>query len=374
MRKFATILLLILSTALCFSSCTSDETEAPDGLQTVKISEAEGYQFFGPEEWIIANDGDIAATYVAVGGAVKASLSFTKVDIPTGTLKEYFEREKPLFAYEISVKEEPNVKLGNSDGENYSVVYTFNYNETDYACMQIFAKHRDGFYIFTYTAEGDPTSEESYYQRYIEAVRLSAESLKFTEKSGAAPSEDSGAGSDEYKLVSDKDIAGFELYLPGDYAVISSDAYVSAKISEGANLFISEATDTNVSVLDYLKNRKAELKGFADNVTDIKITLKTQYDPESKMFEGWSDTMTVMPEYDEKLVFGNLDDNRLIAYEYTYEVSGNKYHVYQVLGIKSALFDTTIGAAGYVFTYTAAEDEYAQNIDEIQNILQRIKF
>ncbi len=374
MRKFIAILILSLSAMLCFGSCKNDETEAPDGLQVVKISEVEGYQFFGPEEWIIANDGDIAVSYVAVGGAVKASLSFTEADMPTVGLKNYFEAEKPFFAYEISIKEEPTVRLGNSDGENYSVVYTFKYNETDYACMQIFAKHGDGFYILTYTAEGDPTSEDSYYQRYIEAVRLSAESFKFTEKSGSASTDDDTTSSDGYKLASDKDIAGFELYLPRDYTVISSDAYVSAKISEGANLFISEATDTNVSVLDYLKNRKSELKKFAENVTDIKISLKTDYDPESKMFDSWNEIMTAMPEYDENLIFGNLDDNRLIAYEYTYEVSGNKYHVYQVLGIKSGVFDTSIGAAGYVFTYTATEEEYAKNFGEIQNILQRIRF
>lgn len=374
MKKFATILLLTLTALLCFSSCTSSETDAPDGLQAVRISESDGYQFFGPEEWIIANDGNIAATYVAVGGAVKASLSFTEADTPTAGLKEYFDAQKPLFAYEISVKEEPHVKLGNSDGENYAVVYTFKYNETDYACMQIFAKHGDGFYIFTYTAEGDPASEESYYQRYIGAVRHSAESFKFTEKSGDKSPDNEASSPDEYKLISDKDIAGFELYLPDSYTVIASNAYVSAQISEGANLFISEATDTNVSVLDYLKNRKAELKKFADNVTDVKISLKTSYDPESNMFDSWNETMTVMPEYDEKVVFGNLDDNRLIAYEYTYEVAGNKYHVYQVLGIKEGIFDTAIGAAGYVFTYTATEEEYSKNFDEIQNILQRIRF
>lgn len=374
MRKFWAILILITSAMLCFVSCKDSEVDVPDGLQIIKISKAEGYQFFGPEKWTIANDGDIAASHVSVGGVVKASVSFTKSEMPVGGLKEYFESQKPLFAYEITVKEEPSVALGNADGESYAVVYTFKYNETDYACMQIFAKNSGGFYIFTYTAEGDPASEDSYYQKYIEAIRLSAESFKFTEKSSDAPASDSEVGADGYKLVSDKDIAGFDLYLPSDYTVISSDAHVSAKVSDGANIYISKATDTNVFVLDYLKMRKTEILKFADNVTDIKISLKTEYDSESEMFNGWDDLMNVMPVYDESLVFGDLDDNRVVAYEYTYEVAGVKYHVYQVIGITSGVLDTSIGAAGYLFTYTATEEEYAKNIDEIHNILQRIRF
>ncbi len=374
MRKFSIILILVLALMLALASCTNEDVEVPDGLQIVKISEPDGYQLFGPEGWTVANDGDIAATYIASSGVVKASLSFAKAQMPEGSLNEYFQSQKKLYAYEISVMGEPALALGNADGERYGVVYTFKYNETDYSSMQIFAKNAGDFYIFTYTAEGSPEDKDSYYQRYIELINLSAKSVKFTAKSSEKPAVGGDGGADGYRLASDKDIAGFELYLPNDYTVITSDAHVSAKISDNANIFVSKALDTGVSFFDYIKNRKNEIKKFAENVTDIKITIKNEYDAESEVFKGWSDTMNVMPECDGNLAFGNLNGNLVLSYEYKYDVAGTTYHVYQIMGIKEGAFNTALGAAGYVFTYTATEEEYQNNLDEIKDILQRIKF
>lgn len=374
MRNFLKAILIIIAVVLCFSACSKGDDDVPEGLQVVKVSETGGYKFFGPEDWVVSNDSDIAATYVSVSGKVMASITFTEGEMPSESLEEYFESQKSLFAYDITLKETPKITLGNASGETYAAIYTFKYGDADYACMQIFAKHGDAFYIFTYTAEGDPASEDSYYQKYVESARLSAESVKFTDKTPAAAGDGYEVGADGYKLVSDMETAGFELYVPGKYTVVSSDAHVSAKISDGANIFLSKATDTNVLVLDYIKMRKTELMKFAENVTDIKISLKTEYDPESSAFDGWNEIMDTMPAIDENMCFGNLDDNLIISYEYTYDVAGITYHVYQILGVNSGIFNTGIGAAGYVFTYTATEEEYYNNIDEIQTILQRIKF
>ena len=55
-----------------------------------------------------------------------------------------------------------------------------------------------------------------------------------------------------------------------------------------------------------------------------------------------------------------------VSYEYTYVHNGITYHVYQVLAI------TTFN--GYVFTYTAADENYGSHTEEIRKISEKISF
>ena len=375
MKKSLLVILTILAVLFCAAACKKEESSAPEGLQEVMISETEGFVFYGPLDWSVANDGKVAATYVSIAGEVRASVTLARAEGVDGTLKEYFDNQKSSFAYDISVKEEPAIALGNANGECYSVVYTFNYGADAklYSCWQILAENGSDLYIFTYTAMGDYTNEESDYQKYVSEVRKAIDAVQFTQcVSGSSDGYEHGA--DGYKLVSDKKISGFELYLPNSAEVVSDGGFISAKLTDKANITVSRANDTGVGVLEYVKSRKTDLSKLVDNVTDIAVTLKNQPDTESAAFEGWGEVMTVTPTADETITFGDIDKNMIIAYEYTYEINGTKYHVYQILGVVEGILGTSINAAGYVFTYTATEDEYATHIDEIKTILQRMKF
>ncbi len=374
MKRILSFSLIILAVLFCAVSCKEEDSSVPEGLQVVRISDSDGYEFYGPADWSVANDGDIAASYISVGSQVRASITLARAEATEHPPKAYFEAQKAYFAYEITVIEEPTVPLGNADGESYSVIYSFKYNETDYSSWQILAKNGDDLFIFTYTAMGAVSDTESDYQRYVGDVRKSVDSLKFKAKSDDVVTDDFPHGTDGYKLVSDKKVAGFELYLPNGAEVLASDAYVLAKLTDKANINLSRANDTGVGVLDYVKNRKIKLQEITDNVTDIAVTLKNDYDSESSVFEGWGEVMTVMPTVDADICFGDIDQSMIIAYEYTYESQGTKYHVYQVFGVVEGFMGSGLGASGYVFTYTATEDEYASHLDEIKEILQRIGF
>lgn len=374
MKRILSISLIILAVIFCAVGCKKEDSSIPEGLQVVKTSDSDGYEFYGPKGWSVANDGKVAASYISVGSQLRASITLATADENVENPKTYFESQKAHFAYEITVLEEPSVTLGNANGAYYSVIYSFNYNETDYSSWQILAKNGDDLFIFTYTAKGAVSDEESDYQRYVEDVRRAIDAIKFKAKSGTGEVKDFPHGADGYKLVSDKKIAGFELYLPNSAEVVTSDAYVSAKLTDKANINLSRANDTGVGVLDYVKNRKIKLSEITKNVTDIAVTLKNEYDPESPVFDGWDEVMSVMPTLDPDICFGDINQSMIIAYEYTYESQGVKYHVYQVFGVVEGFMGSGLGASGFVFTYTATEDEYASHLDEIDAILQRIGF
>ncbi len=90
--------------------------------------------------------------------------------------------------------------------------------------------------------------------------------------------------------------------------------------------------------------RKAELENFFGEVTEIQKHADTEL--------GNSDS----------LIYGNWD----WAYEYTYVHEGEKYHVYQILAID--------GTNGYVFTYTALEENYSLHFDEVLKVVEKVNF
>ena len=370
MKRFLMSFILILTLTCVLISCADNSGDAPEGLQIVKASESEGYVFYGPEGWAVANDGKIAASYIALNNT---SITFTEAQMPSGSFEEYFEEYKSQYPYDITVKSEGPTAFGNAESA-YSVLYTFKYSETDISCLQIFVKNAGAFYIFTYTSAGDPDDENSDYARYFESVRLAIENFKFTTKS---PVSDDSNGyeldGDGYALVSDKELSGFELYLPSDSEVVISSTIVTAKLSDKANITITKAANAGVGVIQYLWERKEKIESLFGEVTDVKLeieSLEPIKDAAKEEITNHFDTELVA---NPDITFGNLEKNNIIVYEYTYNHGGSTYHVYQVLGIEPGVFGM-FGGAGYVFTYTATEDEYNNHLETIEKILQKLRF
>ena len=74
----------------------------------------------------------------------------------------------------------------------------------------------------------------------------------------------------------------------------------------------------------------------------------------------------VTPTENKSLTFGNLDNSRVISYEYSYEHLGTTFRVYQILGVNSY--------NGYVLTYTATADEYTDHLETLEAVLKKVKF
>ena len=341
--------------------------DAPEGLQVGCDSDDLGYTFYAPENWAVVNSGEISGAKVSAIN--NTSITFAKAMPPVGTIPEYFESSLADFPEAIKstmkiVERDKTCLFGNAKGEAYKYVYTYKYEDFDFACMQILLTHNSEFYIFTYTSYGDVNDESSYYNTYLPVVQLAIDNFTFKKKVESSERVNFGTDSDGYILVSDEKLAGFKLYLPEDYDVVYSNAFVKAEISDGANLSLSKATQTGINIISYLENRKDEMKRFTTDFTDISICVAKEIDTSGDAFKDFPFDM--LPEYDETLVFGDLDPAGIISYEYKYTFCGEVYHVYQVMGVDSF--------SGYVFTYTALEGEYNEHIDEIKGIIGKVDF
>ena len=345
----ALFVLIMIISALSLTSCGNDDG-APDGMQLVKGGENLGYYFYGPEEWVVANVGDIACTYASRINT--SSMTFVESEKPSVTVAEYFESEKAKFPYEINVTVNGDDCLfGNANGKKY--VYTYTYKEINYTCMQIFVTYAERFYIFTYTANNAEYSEDkTYYEFYLEKVTAVIDAFKFTDKTDStSPTPEYERDSDGYILVSDKTLAGFNMYVPDSYKVDYSNAMVSVSHQDGTNITMSQATYTGVTNEDYWNERKKNINAFCDKVTD----------PES------GELTSSLREIEIAKRINLEGTNWALAYEYTYTFEGVNYHVYQILIVESAV-------NGYVFTYIASEENYEKHLDEMESVLKKIDY
>ena len=196
----------------------------------------------------------------------------------------------------------------------------------------------------TYAASLEEKSEDvTYYDYYLEKLQTIIDNIRFTEKS-----EDTD-GKAEYPkdtdgdiLASNKDLAGFTLYVPSDFTVDYSSAIVSATADDGGNITMTKATATGTTIERYWEFRKKELSYYVTDITDLT-------------------------ENPHEIEFSNAKN--AAACEYTYVYGGKTFHVYQIFAVSGGLIQD-----GYIFTYTALEDNYSLHFDDITRILEKVKF
>ena len=341
MKKITAAVLTIITLLLALTGC-SQGADAPEGMQLVRGSDAIGYYFYSPIGWIVASQGNIASSYVSTIDST--SVTLVEAKMPEGSIKDYFEAAKADFTFEITVKNEGGepivAKLGNSE-EAYQYIYDYEYSGFKFRTMQIFAKFEGRFYIFTFTSQlTERSAGTSYYDFHLaNSLPMIIENVKFVTKSGTEPTPEYPEVNG-YLLVSDKNLCGFDMYVPKDYKVDYSDGIVSVTREDGANITVSKSTATGVTIKDYWANRKNELEAIVGTVTEIEVNKS------------------------EGVTLGNLAT--AASYEYTYELGGVKYHVYQVFAVDT--FE------GYAFTFTAPEAVYAERIGEARDIAARLEF
>lgn len=396
----AILALILLLGSLVACGEEESEIEIPEGLQIVRESKADGYIFFGPEGWKIANQGEIGATYLTSFN--KTSITFVKAEMPEiqkgpetdadGKKIDYYKlsfdaymnETSTDFAYAISPKTLSGSKTNFGSGSGaaaraYEYAYSYTAEGETYSCWQILLTRGEGadeeFFIFTYTSFGKTSDEASAYRVYLPKAQLAAKSFMFTKKSTEpqTPTPDYQKDSDGYILASDGSLSGFKLYLPADYEIIDNSALVRAKISDGANINIFRATDTGIGALDYMFVRRTSVIEIADkdSFKDLELKVAEKVNLESEYFKDWDKKCTILPEYDSTLKFGNAVSGQVVSYKYSYSHSGYNYVCYMIFGVSPGF---PLFQDGYVFTYTALEDEFDTHMTEIQKILEKVEF
>lgn len=359
MKKiFALILSLttIFVSLLSLSSC-GDSSDTPEGMQLVYGGKNAGYYFYAPEEWTVSKVGAIKSAYVSRLDTTCVSFSEVTESIKNAGGDEYFFGSY----FSDSMKEAPenitvNVTLdgeatvfGKTDYEaDKAVKYTYNYKYSgrSFGFMQILIKDSDRYFIFTYRALLEKKDGgKTYYESYLEKLDKVITEFKFTDKEAEkSPDVSYKEDKDGYILISNAKIAGFDLYVPKSFKPDHSDGFVSASHTDGSNVNLTEAfmTGNNVNVKDYFEIRKKELSEFVTDFTEIA-------------------TFEAIEMKNTRFAF---------SYEYTYVYAGEKYHVLQIYAVSGPLLSQT----GYVFTYTAKEDNYSLHLDEVQTIISKVNF
>ena len=343
-------LITIFGAACSLASCS--DSDVPYGMQLIRGGEELGYYFYGPEEWVVANSESegIACSYVSKLN--NTSVTLVEAKLPSVEINRYFAEELQKFPESFGVEVTLDLKessFGNAE-KAYKVSYTYTYGEYKYRALQIFALYESRFYIFTYTASMNEYSEDvTYYDNYLEKVESIIENVKFVSKvageEGDAP--EYVKDSDGYSLISDKDVCGFDLYIPDGYSTDYATAIVSASREDGTNINVTEATGTNTDSVSYWQTRFDQLGVITDGeVTIIREDVDNITDAQVRVVLG--------------------DGINATSLEYTYSLLGTSYSVYQVLIVK--------GMRGYVFTFTAESDVYGALLPEAKTILYKMKF
>ena len=373
MKKFLLAITLWLILALALTSCSGDDG-IPVGMQLVAGGDTEGYYFFGPEEWVVANQADIKCTYVS--SVDYTSVTFVKSELPEpstpeltneGRVKEYFlysaERfyEEPFSDFTLSEVQGESCNFGNADAA-YKFVFSYTYGDKPYKTMQILILNSEDFYIFTFNSSSQEYSKDdgSYYQFYLtNKVQPIIENFKFVEKQTGEPdSSEYEKDADGRLLVSDKTKAGFELWVTPDYIPDYSSAMVSVTREGGANITVSPLIDSTVSIKDNYLARRDKLSLLSD-----------KRDDGTPLFEEIKG-VTKNEDGEESLHIIELDNALSAAeFEYKYTVLGKEYHVYQVF-IVNGYFNME----AFVFTFTCPEEQYAERISEAVDILKRMDY
>ncbi|MBR7117072.1 MAG: hypothetical protein IKC87_05130 [Clostridia bacterium] len=345
MKKTISLVLaisILMLSLLALTACAGDG--APVGMKLIRGSDSIGYYIYGPEEWVIANQENYGIACSYVSKLDNSSVTLVEADMPEVAIPEYFAKELQSYPENFEVKPEAEIKecsFGNAS-KAYKAIFNYKYGSYEYRSMQIYSIFENRFYIFTYNAPlTSYDAETTYYDNYLEKVDAIITNVKFVSKAdGEAPAQpEYEKDADGYRLVSNKAIAGFDLYLPDTYTVDWSTSMVSATRADGSNITLSEATSTQVTAEDYWKSRFEQLELIADDVKAVDGT-KLGVD-----------------------LGGNLDAASL---EFTYKLCGKDYHVYQVLIVN--------GFKGYVFTFTAEEANFADLLEEAKTILYKTEF
>ncbi len=367
MKKIISFILVItalLTSLAVLTSCGKDD-DVPEGMQLVRGGEDVGYYFYGPKGWTVANQGDISATYVS--NVNYTSITVVPIKSPENVtdgfsyalyVKELFMADREKYERspfsDFTVIDSPKEKedgsglgtctFGNAS-EAYKFIYSYTYEERSYTAMQIFSVYKGSIYLFTYNASNSEyMNDQSFYSFYLnDYIEPVIKSFTFVDRKDSPDNKDYPKDGDGYMLVSDKRLTGFDLYLPEDYIVDISTGIICASKDNGVSLTVSEMINATVYPHENYLLRKEKLEKLSDDGKVEEIVVNNSFDPDNA------------PKASE--------------YEYKYTLFGIEYHVYQVYVVNSKLSRDI-----YVFTFTAPESVYADEIDEAKAIFGKIGF
>ena len=370
MKRFVKILLVAATAilSLCAVSC-GESLVAPDGMQLARGGEDEGYYFFVPDGWVVANYGDYASAYVSKANPTTVTFAeavmpeYGKDGLTADEAKQYFSTSMANLGYTKNVNPSVNgeaAAFGNTTGFKFD--FTYDYPREDggvinYRTLQYIIPRGERLYIFQYTSRAMVPEYSvdgmTYYDIYLEAadntVNASDVIAQFVFLD-TAPTKTAPTAGDkgELVLVSDKATAGFALYAPADSVPVTSTALVHHDLGGGSSVAVSELVLTTTA-----EHPDQYFEGIRVNMQKAFGEVKRINAPEA--------------ENGNRIEINGA--NWGYEYEYTYTYAGVEYRGYTIIiGKQSGI----VSRKYYAFTYSARLDAY--NGDLVNAMVERLEF
>ena len=176
MKRFFSVLVLVLMCVLCLVSCSKgNETDVPEGMVEAENKFVD-YRFFYPENWILDRCDGMISCHVSKDDASNVSVTaFTPDDMKP--LEDYLKEEymtyfKANFSDMEIIEDFADTTLDNAPAKR--IVFKATVGEKAYQFMQCLAYGRDGYiYIVTYT------STPEAYDSHLEDVEKIVSEFRF---------------------------------------------------------------------------------------------------------------------------------------------------------------------------------------------------
>ena len=379
MKKTVSLILALIAviTALLGLTACQDKSDIPEGMQLVRGGDELGYYFYGPDGWVISNDGDIDCTYVTT--SISVSMTFVKSVMPEGYtkpvidestgeipipewIKNYADKQLAAFPSQmLATKSEVKATDFGNASEAYRVIFDYTYLGESYKSLQAFVVYQENFYIFTYAALAKETAWIGVpYDNYLDEAELVMKNFKFV---GApkAPEATPTEPEEDWRLVSDKSLCYFNLYLPKEYSVDKATSIIAASDNDGRSVSAAEIRwNFGGGFHTYWALIKADLEAVG---TDVDFTTYSEIGedlPERIADSGLTDAIITDNDLFKK------DGVTVGSTTYTYKLGGVSYKATTVLVITAF--------KAFNFTYVAEDGKYEGGLDTVKEIFAKMEF
>ena len=370
MKRFVKVLLVAAVMVLSLGAVSCGEgLNAPEGMQLARGGEEEGYYFFVPDGWVVANYGDYASAYVSKANPTTVTFAeavmpeYGKDGLSADEARQYFSTSMANLGYTKNVNPSANgeaAAFGNASGFKFD--FTYDYPREDggvinYRTLQYIIPRGERLYIFQYTSRATVPEYSvdgmTYYDIYLETadntVNASDVIAQFvfldTAPTKTVPEAKS---SGELVLVSDKATAGFAFYAPKDSVAITSTALVHHDLGDGSSVAVSELvlTTTATHPDQYFEGIRVNMEKAFGEVKRINVPTEENGNRIEINGANWG-----------------------YEYEYTYTYAGVEYRGYTVIiGKQSGI----VSRKYYAFTYSAKAGAY--NGDLVDAMIEKLEF
>ena len=331
-KKISALILALLLT-LCMVACSSQDADAPEGMQSATL-QGEPFLLFVPQNWTPNTASGISSAYVSPTSKNMVTARYYTPADNTMTLSEYVDF--CITSYEAAIDsftltEQIPAILGGEDAIKLS--YTMKENGTEMTCFQISTLYRGDFISLNgYCATESYASLTADFDQIVKVFVL-------CEKSDPQGTEFIDKHTPDGMEIASSDHIEYRLYVPKTW-ICDAESGVS-------EAYYPESEKSNVCVTSYVP------ESFT-SIPDYFVQCEAKY-------------MAALPEY-EKLSESERTVDGLSAYTYTYRtvVDGVEFRIMQTMFYYSE--------SVYSLTYTALADHFDLHLEDVASMLDAFTF